>query len=322
MEYKAIAGIDKKASRIVAGTMKLSPMPPQECCTLLDGVFAVGCTVLDTAHVYGQGESERKIGQWMAERGNREDVVLLTKCAHHSADRQRMTPFDILSDIHDSLARLKTSYVDIYLLHRDDATQPVGPIVETMNRLTDEGKIKVFGGSNWAYQRIEQANEYAYAHGLKGFAVSSPYFGLAQQAAEPWPGCYGISEPEKEAERVWYQKNQMPIFAYSCLGRGFFSGKILRGKYDAAKDVLDAASLKAYASEANFKRLERAYEIAEEKKMTVAQIALAYLVNRKENVYPVVGVSRADRMISLIEALNMKFTEEELRWLNIESNAR
>ncbi|MHB1314382.1 MAG: aldo/keto reductase [Christensenellales bacterium] len=322
MEYRPIDGIQKKVSRIVIGTMKLSAMDYEDCCALLDAVFAMGCTVLDTAHVYGQGESERKIGKWMERRGNREQVVLLTKGAHPSSDRRRVTHFDILSDISDSLARLRTDYADIYLLHRDDCSVPVGPIVETLNKLRDEGKIKVFGGSNWTYRRIQEANEYAYAHGLAGFSVSSPYYGLAEQADEPWPECYGISGAGGAGDRAWYQKNRMPVFAYSCLGRGFFSGKITRENFELTKDTLDAASLKAYPSEANFTRLDRAYALAAEKGLTVTQIAMAYLLNQPENVYPVIGISRADRLTPLAAMLGCRLTEKELMWLDLRADER
>lgn len=99
-----------------------------------------------------------------------------------------MTDFDILYDCHNSLAKLKTSHIQLYLLHRDDPQVPVGPIMETLNRLHAEGKIGVFGASNWTMERMMEANEYAYKHGLVPFTVSSPNFGLANQLDDPWGG--------------------------------------------------------------------------------------------------------------------------------------
>ena len=115
---------------------------------LLDAAEAMGCNILDTALIYRGGDSERVLGQWLQARGNRDDLILLTKGAHPNQDRRRVTHYDIASDLHDSLARLHTDHVDIYLLHRDDETQPVGPIVEALNEHHAAGRIGLFGGSN------------------------------------------------------------------------------------------------------------------------------------------------------------------------------
>ena len=83
MEYKTIANIGKPISRLVLGTMIISDQEPERSFKLLDDAFALGCTTLDTAHVYGGGHSERGIGAWMQARGNREQVVVISKGCHH-----------------------------------------------------------------------------------------------------------------------------------------------------------------------------------------------------------------------------------------------
>ena len=82
-----------------------------------------------------------------------------------------MTPFDLTSELYDSLARLHTDYIDIYVLHRDDPNVEVGPIVETLNEHHAAGRIHAFGGSNWETARIEEANEYADKHSLAPSSV-------------------------------------------------------------------------------------------------------------------------------------------------------
>ena len=193
MHYGAVAGIDKPISRLVQGTMMVRSDAVEQSFQLLDDVFALGCTTFDTAHGYGQGDCERTFGRWLAARGLREQVVILGKGAHHNQDRQRVTPFDITSDLHDSLARLQTDYIDLYLLHRDDPTVPVGPIVEILNEHRAAGRIRAFGGSNWRWTRIAAANEYAHAHGLTPFVASSSHFSLAIQFQEPWPNCVTVT---------------------------------------------------------------------------------------------------------------------------------
>jgi len=323
MQYKTIEGVDKPVSRLVLGTMIVSDQEPERSLTLLDATFEMGGNTFDTAHGYGGGHSERGIGQWMAARGNREQVVILTKGCHHNADRKRVTPFDLSSDLYDSLARLQTDYVDIFLLHRDDPSLPVGPIVEALNEHWRAGRIRVFGGSNWTDARIQEANAYAAAHGLQPFTASSPNYGLAEQVLDPWgPGCVTLSGPKNVEARAWYEANQMPVFAYSSLARGFFSGRITPDNFERTKSALDRACLTAYCHDVNFQRLERAMTLAEAKGVTVPQIALAYILHSPLNVFPLVGAANRDEYAQNVEALDLTLTADERAWLNLERDSR
>lgn len=320
MKYGKVKGVEKPISRLVLGTMIINLNEREKSFKLMDDVFELGCTTLDSAHVYG---SETAIGEWMQERNNREKVVVLTKGAHHSADRKRVTPSDITSDLQDSLARLKTDYIDIYMLHRDDPDYPIGPIVEILNEHHNSGKIKSFGGSNWRHERINEANEYAEKHGLIPFAASSPNFGLAEQVLDPWgPGCVSISGPQEAKAREWYLANQLPIFAYSSLGRGFFSGRITRENFDSIKDSIDGACRHAYCHEVNFKRLDRVQILAKEKGVTVPQIATAYIMSQPLNVFALVGAASKEEYKANSDALNIELTSEELAWLDLRSDSR
>jgi len=149
MQYLALPGLDKPVSRIVQGTVMLNSKNEAEGHALLDAVFEAGCTTFDTAHVYGNGDVERVFGRWINSRGIRDKVVILDKGAHHNQDRKRVTSFDITADIHDSLARLQTDYIDMYALHRDDPSVPVDDIVRTLHEHKEAGDIGVYGGSNW-----------------------------------------------------------------------------------------------------------------------------------------------------------------------------
>ena len=202
MEYGHVQGVDKPVSRLVQGTMMLSSRELEQSFALLDAVYALGCNTFDTAHVYGGGDCERTMGQWVNERKLREKVVIIGKGAHHNQDRKRVTPFDITSDIHDSLARFKFSYIDLYLLHRDDPTVPVGPIVEALNEHKRAGRIRAFGGSNWTHERIREANEYATAHGLTPFAASSPNFSLAEQVKRTMGRLRDHQRPTERPQRA------------------------------------------------------------------------------------------------------------------------
>lgn len=323
MHYGSIRGIERPVSRLVLGTMIINTRELERSFALLDAAFELGCTTVDSAHVYAGGDSERAIGLWMQERKNRDKVVVISKGAHPNADRKRVTPFDITADLHDSLARLKTDYIDIYMLHRDDPDVPVGTIVEVLNKHLKGGRIHAMGGSNWRHERIQEANDYAEAHGLVPFVASSPNFGLAEQVEDPWgPGCVSLSGPKEAAARKWYEKNQMPIFAYSSLGRGFFSGRITRENFEAQKSSIDGACLRAYCHEVNFKRLDRVQIMAKEKDVTVPQIAMAYITNQPLNVFALVGAANRDEFKANVEACELKLSPEEVAWLDLRGDSR
>lgn len=322
MQYGHLSGIDKPISRLVQGTIMLNSRELEKGFELLDEVFELGCTTFDTAHGYGNGGSERALGQWLDERGLRDKVVILTKGAHHNQDRKRVTPFDITSDLHDSLARLRTDYIDLYILHRDDPDVPVGPIVEILNEHQKAGKIHAFGGSNWSHERLQAANEYAEAHGLAPFVASSPNFSLAVQLKPPWKDCITISGPEGQAARDWYQANQMPLFTWSSLAGGFFSGRFSRDNLDTFDNYLDKLCVETYCIEENFERLDRVQILAEERGLSIPQIATAYVLSQPLNIFALIGCRTGDEFKDNLEASELRLTPEEISWLELKADSR
>ena len=322
MEYGSIEGVSKKISRLVQGCIMLHSNKLEESFALLDTAYAAGVTAYDSAHLYSGGEVDRVLGLWMEERGNREEIVLIGKGAHLNQDRNRVTPYDIASDMADSLVRLRSDYIDIYLLHRDDPTKPVGPIVEALNEHHAAGRIRIFGGSNWSPERLEEANEYAEKNGLVPFAVSSPNFSLAEQMEEPWTDCLSISGASQETVRQWYVSKSMPLFTWSSVARGFFSGKITSANAEEVRDQFDGSMPKSYYYPDNFKRLDRAWELAEDKGLTVPQIALSYVLSFPLDIYALVGSANSSEIASNLQALQSRLTEEEMAWLDLRSETR
>ncbi|MBQ8813532.1 MAG: aldo/keto reductase [Lachnospiraceae bacterium] len=331
MKYRKIEGLDKDISKLVFGTAtpKLfaavaensGDAEKRAAYELLDEVYASGINTFDCASHYG----EEITGQWMQDRGIRDKCVVITKCAHPNKWRQRVTDFDILSDAHDSLKKLNTDCIDIYMLHRDDQEVPVGTIVDTLNRLYDEGKVKVFGGSNWTHERIEAANEYAVKHNLEPFRVSSPNFGLAEQVADPWrcdarfgDGCVTISGPQNKRARAWYEQNKIPVFAYSSLARGFFSGAFKSSQPEDAKKIMDEPGIIGYYCNNNIERLRRCEILAEKKGISIAQTAMAWIYNQKFEVFALSSPVTKVQIQQNIAAINIELSDEELAWLNLE----
>ena len=331
MEYGHIPYVDKPISRLVFGTA----MPTMFAAfrsvygespdfdarlaaafRLLDDMYAEGVNCFDCADHYG----EEPLGEWLQARGLRDHVVILTKGAHHNRWRKRVTDFDILHDVHNSLAKLKTNHLEIYLLHRDDPAVPVGPLMDALNRCVDEGKLGAIGVSNWTIPRIEAANDYALKHGLQPFTVSSPHFSLAEQVEDPWGGgCLSLSGPANRDARAWYAMNRIPVFAYSTMARGLFSGRVRSKDPATARRFMDEAGVKGYAHPDNFERLRRCERLSAEKGLTVPEVAMAWLFNQRAlDVYALTSPSKRARMRTSVAASGIRLTDAECRWLDLE----
>ena len=281
----------------------------REC---LDMAWENGFTVFDSANAYGN--AEKNLGIWMELRDLREKIIILDKGCnpgmHGSQDE--MTPELIKAQVEESLKRMHTDYLDLYILHRDDKTKPVGPIVEILNELQEQGKIKKFGGSNWSFERVKEANEYAKTHGLHGFSVVSPCFNMLEMKGDPWGGSIHISgEPGKKA-RVWYMNQNIPVFSYSSLARGFLSGKYKTSSGKTMEECLLPATIQEYGYPENLEKLQKAEELAKKKECTVSQIALAWLLHQPLIVYPIISPSSEKHMIDNIGAFGIDLSEENI----------
>jgi aryl-alcohol dehydrogenase-like predicted oxidoreductase len=315
VNYGRVPGIDKPVARVVQGTVMIRSEEAERSFALLDEVFELGGNAFDTAHQYGGGDSERTFGRWVRERGVRDEVFVIGKGAHHNADRRRVTPFDITADLFDSLARFGFDHVDLYLLHRDDPSVPVGPIVEVLNEHLSEGRIGAFGGSNWTPERLREANDYAEENGLAPFVASSPNLSLAEQAVEPWPGCVSISGESGREAREWYARERMPLFTWSSLAGGFFSGRFSRDNLDSFEGELDLLCVKTYCHEENFRRLDRARVLADERDLSLPQIALAYVLEVPLETFALVGSGTGEEFRMNAAACDVRLTPEEVAWL-------
>lgn len=307
MKTLAFPPLGRDLSRLVLGSMAFHPDTPELTWAMLDLWRELGGNVIDTAHIYRAGYAERAIGEYLQDRGCRDEVVLLTKGAHHNVDRRRVTPEDITCDLRDSLARLKTDSVDLYLLHRDDPDVPVGPIVEALNEHRRAGRIRAFGGSNWSTARLDEANAYAAARGLEGFTCSSPHLSLAVAHGEIWPGCVDARSTE---DREWYLRTQMPLFAWSSQARGFFSGRF------TPESTEDETIARVYSSADNWGRLRRAEQLGRERGFSAIQVALAWVLHQPFPVFALVGPANLEELRSCVGALDLELTPAEVEWLD------
>ncbi len=307
--------VDKPVSRMFFGTCIPLMKDGGNADELLDRALELGVTAFDTARCYGK--AEECLGKWMEKRGNRERVVVLTKGGINGFMwRSRIREGCLRKDLARSLENLRTGSVDIYLLHRDDARVPVGDIVQLMNEFVAERKICAYGGSNWTHERIEQANEYAYAHGLRPMTVSGPNYGLALMKKDPWGGgLVTLTGDKNAAARGWYEKTGMPVIAWSSLGNGIFSGRFRSDDVQGAKRSMNLFARTGWLYPENLGRLRRAEIVAQRRGMTVTDVAAAFVAGSRMNVFPVMSASSAKHLEADAAAISVRLTDEERGFL-------
>ena len=243
----------------------------------------------------------------MKRRRNRDKINIIGKGAHHNEHGPRVNPDAIAKDIQASLLALDTEIIDLYLLHRDDRTVPVGEIVDCLNSHRDAGRIREFGGSNWQADRLEEANAYAKSKGVAGMVASSPYFGLARQNEEAWMGCVELNEAAKE----FHTRTQMPVMPWSSQAGGFFTDRFKKG------DGQTGDMARIYYSDANFERKARAAEIAEHKGVSANNVALAYAMHQPFPVFPLIGCRNVEELESSLAVLNVHLSERDMLYLDV-----
>jgi 1-deoxyxylulose-5-phosphate synthase len=310
MRYRHFGPLGREVSLLVLGTAWFGEDVEALAFELLDEWVAVGGNALDSAREYGAtrwGESEELIARWVRDRGARDKVVIGSKGGHHHVvGQRRVTPADVRTDLERSLAALETE-IDTYLLHRDDPTQPVEPLIDLLNEYRREGRIGAFGASNWATARIEEANVYAASAGLEGFAFSSPNLALARQNEPPWPEALSASDPDS---RTWYTRTQLPLFAWSAQAGGWFSGH-----YSPDADIV-----RVYDNEPNRERRRRARALGEAKGVDANAIALAWVLHQPFPTWALIGPRSLAELHTSVAALDVTLTPEQARWLNLEED--
>jgi aryl-alcohol dehydrogenase-like predicted oxidoreductase len=313
-----LPGIPIEPSRIVLGSVFFgSDITEEDSFAVMDAFVEAGGNFIDTAHVYaawlehGVGASERTIGKWMRARGDRDRVVLATKGAHSPIEAEakvgRCSKADLEKDLGESLDRLGLEHVDLYWLHLDEPTRPVGEIIEALAELQHTGIIRAYGASNWSTERIQAANDYAGNHDLPPFVASQPWFSLGAVARGP-----SSDHPTSEADDPllrWHLQMGLPMIPYSSQANGYFGAENVA--WAAAGFDGPPKRAASFDSPANRRRLLRAIALAEQKSCTANQIALAYLLNQSFSVFPIIGTSNPDHAREALGAAGLALTEEE-----------
>ena len=304
MPYGSLPGLDKKISRLVMGMDNQTTIAHSTA--MYDDFFERGGNTFDTAYIYGGGLQEKLFGQWVRNRGIRDEVVLLDKGAH----TPHCNPEALLRQFDESLERLQMDHMDLYIMHRDNPEIPVGEFIDVLNDLKDAGRVRAFGGSNWTVERYDEANAWAAAHGKTGLAAVSNNFSLARMVSPVWGGCLAASEP---AYKAWHERTQTPLFAWSSQARGFFVPE--RAHPDKRDDEM---LVRCWYSEDNFKRQARCFELAEKLKVAPIAVALAYVLNQPFPTFALIGPRCISETVGSCAALGLALSTDEVKWLNLE----
>ena len=307
MAYGTIPGVDKQLSRLVMGCD--NQMNLAHASAMFDAFYEIGGTTFDTAYIYGGGYIEKLVGQWVRNRGVREDIVMITKGAH----TPHCDPESITRQLEESLERQGTDYADLYMMHRDNLDIPVGEFVDVMDEHLRAGRIRAYGGSNWTPARVDEANAYAKANGRTGFTILSNHFGLAEALDVPWAGCVHATDPDSKA---WLEERGIALLPWSSQARGFFTGRA------HPEDRSDAELVRCYYSDANFERLARAEELGAERGVPATAIALAFVLHQDFPTFPLFGPRSIGEMRSSTLGLGVELSDEEMAWLDLKAPTR
>ena len=290
-----------KISRLGLGCMGMSEFygssDEKESTATLHGALDLGVNFFDTADMYGSGRNEELIGRAFA--GRWQKVVLATKFgflrdASGGWDGLDCSPAYIKQACEASLKRLNTDVIDLYYAHRIDPNVPVEDTVGAMKDLVDAGKVRYIGLSEASSEEIQRASKIATITALQTE--------------------YSLWSRDVETDILaTCRELDIGFVPYSPLGRGFLTGAIQsRDSLEADDYRLASPRFQQEALAHNKKFLELVEAISKEKGITPAQVALAWVLNQGDDIFPIPGTRKMSRLKENLAALEVSFSPDEL----------
>jgi aryl-alcohol dehydrogenase-like predicted oxidoreductase len=264
---------------------------------VINGALDAGITFFDTAEGYGNGLSEVYIGN--ALKGRRDQVTLATKVGYnmlHVKGKGKGSPENIRVAIDLSLENLQTDYVELYQLHRPDPSTPIEDTLGTFNDLRNEGKIRLFGCSNYSAAQMAEAVAAADAAGYQGFVTAQNRWSVLNR------------DIEKDLTPVC-TTNNVGVLPFYPLEMGLLTGKYRRGEGAPAGTRLDGD---ARLSSADFDQLEALENFATSRGHDLLTLSVSWLASQKVTVSVIAGATRYEQMAQNAAAASWKMTEQEL----------
>jgi aryl-alcohol dehydrogenase-like predicted oxidoreductase len=285
--------------------------------SILDGYVEAGGNFIDTADVYsrwvpghGGGESETVIGDWIAARNSRDQVIIATKCGvpmGTGENEKGLSRHHIMAAVEASLRRLRTDYIDLYQAHIDDSETPLEETLRAFDDLVTQGKVRYIGASNYSAWRLMRAIGESERRNLVRYESIQPRYNLVDRA-----------DYERELEPMC-REMEIGVICYSSLASGFLTGKYRKGGTLPDSPRAGGIEKRYMASDKAFAVLATVERIAESCKATHSSVALAWLMARPGITAPIASATSTDQLTSLIEATEMRLAPEEIAELETAS---
>ncbi len=275
---------------------------------VLDAYAGAGGNFIDTANSYlvEHGRSEAIIGRWIADRGNRDQVVVATKVGGGRGAVRNLRAQTIEREAQASLERLQTDRIDLYYAHFDDEHTPLEESLRAFDALVRAGTVRHLGASNYTPERLSAALEFQREHGLAEFTVLQPHYNLVERAFE---------RTLLPVANAW----DLAVLPYFGLAKGFLTGKYRPG--DEGVESERAESARAYLDRGGAAVLEALDEVAAAHETTVAAVALAWLRAQPRIAAPIASARTTRQLEQILPAATLELTPTEVDRLSTSGRA-
>src|SRR3954467_2053228 len=254
---------------------------------------------VDTAESYGDGTSERILGDWMASRGTRDGMVLATKASPMAKERP-LAADEIRSACERSLRDVQTDRIDLYYAHYDDPATPLEETLQAFDELVRSGKVRYVAASNYSAPRLTEARRIADELGIPGFVAVQPHYNLMERP---------VYEDELRDVVAAQGIGALPYFG---LARGFLTGKYRAGE---PVDSPRAAGASQYVGPKGDRVLGALAQVAEEQGVPMPAGALRWLADQPTVVAPIASGRSVDQLADLLPMQDLVLTDEQRRLL-------
>jgi aryl-alcohol dehydrogenase-like predicted oxidoreductase len=305
MEYRSLGRTGVKVSPLCLGCMNFGDKTPlNEATRMVEMALDRGINFLDTADIYGRGASESMVGDILATFRKRDRIVLASKVHgamdDHDPNAKGNSRRHIIEGCEASLRRLKTDYLDLYQIHRPDPATPIDETLRALDDLIRAGKVRYIGTSTFAAWQITESLWTSHELGLNRFICEQPPYHLLDRRIErellPMARTYGIG-----------------IIPWSPLASGFLTGKYQRNTQAPADGRIGHQPHRKamLQNEAAFDVLDFVTGLADEKKVSVSQFALAWCMSKPGITSPIIGPRTIDQIEDNLKALDVTLSEED-----------
>ncbi|RNL55789.1 aldo/keto reductase [Pedobacter jejuensis] len=315
MNYKILGNTGLKVSTLCLGTMNyggkgffgyMGNLDQKEVDEQIKTVTDAGVNFIDTANIYSEGQSEIMIGNAIKNLSiNRDDLVLATKVRGsmgQSENDRGLSKKHIIQQVEASLKRLGTDYIDLYQIHTVDPLTPIEETIRTLNDLVRSGKIRYFGASNMAAWQLMKGLAYSQYNNLDRFASLQANYSL------------DVRDVEREIVPLLLDQ-KVGMMIWSPLSGGLLTGKYKRdGNKEAGR--LNSFPFPPFHEERAYDVLDVLAPMAEEKQVSIAQLALAWLLQQPVVSSVIIGATKLHQLKDNLKAVDVKFSPEELNLLN------